>query len=168
MTQVVQITAISVHILAAIVWIGGMAFLGLVVVPVMRRSDLGRAATELFHRSAVRFRTIGWVCIVLLLATGIVNLGRWGIGSSELLSADFWDSSFGGILAAKLVAIFVIVVLSAAHDFFVGPRASAAIRKAPNSQEAQRLRSAASWIGRVNFLLAVAVVVLAVRLARGL
>ena len=167
MTLVVQVTLIAVHILAAVVWIGGMAFLGLVVVPVMRSNGRGREASEFFHLAALRFRTVGWVCIVLLLLTGILNLDRWGVGWSQLASASFWGSAFGQTLAVKLTLILIIVLLSGVHDFFIGPRASIAISERPASADARRLRAAASWFGRVNSLLAVAVVVYAVMLVRG-
>lgn len=156
-----------VHILAAIVWIGGMAFLGLVIVPVMRQPDLGPDANTLFHRAAVRFRNVGWICIGLLLASGLGNLSQWRVGWERLVSGDFWGTPFGSALAVKLSLIAAILALSLAHDFYIGPRASDVIRRAADSAEAQRLRAAASWIGRLNFLLALLVVWFAVVLAKG-
>lgn len=167
MTAFLDTAFVWLHVLAAIVWVGGMAFLGIVVVPVMRQPDLGPDATTLFHRAAIRFRTVGWICIAVLLVGGFANLSRWGIGLERLMRGDFWSTPIGLALAAKLSLIAAIVVLSVAHDFYIGPRASEEIQKDPNSVTAKKLRAAASWIGRLNFLLALLVVWFAVTLVKG-
>src|SRR5690606_5444581 len=101
--QTLHFIAILLHILAAIVWIGGMGFLGAVLIPVLRRSrTAGGQYTELIHRTGTRFRNVGWACLVVLLATGVVNLSRWGVGLERLTSAELWASPWGRILAVKL------------------------------------------------------------------
>jgi len=60
-----------------------------------------------------------------------------------------------------------VLVVSAVHDFSVGPRASVAIQRDPGSPEAERLRRQASLMGRGNVLLALALVAVAVTLVRG-
>ena len=57
--------------------------------------------------------------------------------------------------------------MSAAHDFVVGPRATAVWQKSPGSPEATRLRMQATWFGRVNLLLALIILGLAIMLVRG-
>src|SRR5690606_6353226 len=120
--------SILLHISAAIVWIGGMAFLGLALVPALRSSELGSKTVEVMHRTGIRFRTVGWVCIALWLATGGVNLGRWGIGWERFTSAELWQTGWGRVLAAKLVLVAAAVTLSVLHDFVLGPRATARLR----------------------------------------
>ncbi len=167
--QTVHFLAILLHILAAIVWIGGMVFLGVVLIPVLRRSRAaGGQYTELIHRTGTRFRNVGWACIVLLLLTGFVNLSRWGVGVERLLSAELWASPWGRILALKLVLVVTAMTMSAVHDFVVGPRATRILRESPGSAAAGRLRRAAGWMGRINLLIAVLIVALGIMLVRGL
>ena len=66
--------SVWLHILAAIVWIGGMAFLGLVLIPAMRLSEYRAVGASLTYWTGTRFRLIGWVCLSVLLLTGVFNL----------------------------------------------------------------------------------------------
>jgi copper resistance protein D len=63
-----------VHVLAAIVWIGGMLFVALVLVPVVRAQADPVLRARLFHQAGVRFRAVGWAALLLLLVTGLANL----------------------------------------------------------------------------------------------
>lgn len=167
--QTVHFVAILLHILAAIVWIGGMVFLGAVLIPVLRRSrTAGGQYTELIHGTGTRFRNVGWACLAILLATGIVNLTRWGVGFERLASAELWASPWGRILAVKLVLVAAALAMSGVHDFVIGPRATRTLREAPGSEEAGRLRRMAGWMGRTNLLIAVVIVALGIMLVRGL
>lgn len=166
--QTLHFVAILLHVLAAIVWIGGMVFLGAVLIPVLRRSRAaGGQYTELIHRTGTRFRNVGWACLMILIVSGIVNLSRWGVGFERLTSAELWASTWGHILGMKLALVAVALAMSAVHDFVVGPRATRTLRQAPGSAEAGRLRRAAGWMGRVNLLIAVVIVALAIMLVRG-
>ncbi len=155
------------HIIAAAVWFGGMVFLALVLVPVMRLTEYREHASRLVQLTGVRFRTVGWICLSVLVATGFVNLWHRGIGWAALSNAGFWASPFGNLLGWKLLVVALILVLSAYHDFWIGPRATASGQADPGSATALRLRRQASWMGRLNLLLALAAVVLAVLLVRG-
>ncbi len=155
------------HVLAAAVWLGGMVFLVLVLVPVVRRQEYGQHASRLVHLTGTRFRAVGWICLGLLAVTGLINLWYRGIGWAVLSSAGFWASPFGSLLGWKLLVVAAILALSACHDFLVGPRATAAGQTDPGSAAALRLRRRASWMGRVNLLLALAAVAFGVMLVRG-
>ena len=155
------------HILAGAIWIGGMVFVALVLVPVIRQPENQGIAASLVQVTGRRFRSVGWSCLILLLLTGAVNLFYRGFSVSELWSAELWQSPFGLVLALKLFLFGSVLALSCVHDFSIGPRATALWRKEPASAEAGRLRRQASWIGRVNLLLALAIVALGIMLARG-
>jgi len=159
--------SVYLHILAAMVWIGGMIFLGIVLVPVVRKPFLRSRAAELLRWTGERFRYVGWVTICTLLVTGTFNVA-YRFGWAGLVSRDLWAGGFGRILAVKLILVGVILLLSAIHDFYVGPRATEILQQNPASPEAGRIRRQASWFGRVNLLLSLAVVFLAIMLVRGL
>ncbi len=155
------------HIIAAAVWFGGMVFLALVLVPVMRLTEYREHASRLVQLTGVRFRAVGWVCLGVLVVTGFVNLWHRGIGWAALSNPGFWASPFGNLVGWKLLVVALILALSAYHDFLIGPRATAAGQADPGSATALRLRRQASWMGRLNMLLVLAAVVLAVLLVRG-
>jgi len=163
----VYLLSVWLHIMAAIVWVGGTIFLVVVLVPAIRRPEFAGIASALIRFTALRFRWVGWVCFGIFVLTGIVNLEARGIGLQELQDAIFWQGSFGRTLAIKLILVAAILLISAFHDFFLGPRAAAAWEADPASAETLRLRRQAVQLGRLNLLLALVVIVLGVMLVRG-
>lgn len=161
---------VLLHILAAIVWIGGMFFLAAVIVPVLRH-ERPETRAALMAAVGVRFRGAGWVAIAVLLVTGVWNLHNRGFSWGQIARGDIFSATgdFGRILSAKLVLVAIILALSAFHDFILGPR-SVRLGQQPGagSAERERLRRRASLLGRVNGLLALGIVTLAVFLVRGL
>lgn len=158
--------SVWLHIVAAATWLGGIIFLVLVVVPALRRSD--RATTAALMRdSGRRFRAVGWTCFGLLAGTGTFNLWFRGVRLGDLFDVTWSASAFGRVLWAKLAVFALVLVLSAVHDFVLGPRASRALMHAADGAQAERLRRAASWLGRLTGLLALALFAIAVLLVRG-
>lgn len=158
------------HIIGAIIWVGGMLFLPLVLVPIVRREE-PRARAALMSTVGHRFRTVGWIAIGVLLVTGVWNLHNRRLPWETILSADLFRGTWGQILAAKLGLVVALLALSVFHDFVLGPRSTRLAQErdaAGVAQGAERLRRLASWIGRVNALLALAIIFLAVALVRGL
>jgi putative copper resistance protein D len=153
------------HILAAVTWIGGMFFLVLVVVPWLRSSDRVDAATFL-RDTGRRFRTVGWCCFAILIVTGTFNLWIRGVRVSDFGNLVWLRSPFGSAVALKLAVFALVLVLSTAHDFVLGPRATQHLRD-PRSALAQRYRRRASILGRANAVLALLLVALAVVIVRG-
>jgi putative copper resistance protein D len=164
---VLYLFSIWLHILAAIVWIGGMAFFALVIVPVTRREEFRSSAPALIQRTGIRFRSLGWFCIALLALTGIVNLAYQGTGWENIWSGALWHGALGTVLVFKLALFLIIVVLSLLHDFIIGPRATAAGLDNPASPQAMRYSRYARWMGRLNLLLALSAVALGIMLVRG-
>jgi uncharacterized membrane protein len=134
------------HVVAAITWIGGMLFLALVLVPVTRREDPALRA-RLFHAAGIRFRTIGWIALGVLVATGIGNLWL----NPALLALPR--------LHLKLGLVALALILAVVHDFILGPRAGK-----PGASASVRVR--ASWIARVNVLIVLVIVLLGLALLR--
>ena len=161
------LVSVWLHVLAAAIWVGGMIFVALVVVPVIRRKELQAAAARLIHFTGIRFRWVGWACFVVLLLSGLFNLLVRGIAWADLFAAQFWAGPFGKLLALKLIVFVLILASSALHDFVIGPRAVAVWQERPGSAEAGRLRRRATQFGRLNLLLALLIVALGIMLVRG-
>lgn len=163
--RTVYLVSVTLHVLAALAWLGGLFFLGLVGAPILRRVQPPELRQRLFHDLGVRFRSVGWGAITLLVATGITNLHfrGWLQWDAVLGNATFWRTAVGTALAVKLVAVTVMIVLSAIHDFWLGPAAG---QQPPGSDEALAFRRRAAWIARINALVGLILVIAAVRLVR--
>jgi putative copper resistance protein D len=157
--------SVTLHVFAAIVWLGGMFSLGLVGAPVLRRVEPPALRQQLFDQLGRAFRRVGWIAIAVLLVTGVLNLWYRGwLTGAVLLNGAFWASPAGRLLGIKLAAVAAMLVISVVHDFVDGPAAG---RAEPGSPDAVRLRRRATMLGRLNALLGLLVVIAAVRLARG-
>ena len=155
---------VTIHVLAALFWLGGMFFLAVVGAPVLRSVEPPELRRELFRRLGEQFRAAGWAAIGVLLVTGTLNLWFRGLLSATLFEGSFWGTSYGTALAWKLGAVTVMLAMQALHDFVWGPRAS---RVAPGSPEQAVMRRRAAWLARGSALVGVVLVFAAVRLARG-
>lgn len=158
--------SVWLHILAATVWVGGLFFLMLVVVPWLRSgasADPGR----LLRETAGRFRAVAWTCFGIVLATGTFNLWMRGVRWSNFADPDWLASPFGSTVVSKLAVFFVMIALSARHDFIVGPQAADEIARDPGSDVAVRLRREAQLHGRANAVIALLLVAFGVMIVRG-
>lgn len=160
-----------VHLLAAVVWVGGMLFVGLVVIPASRQLP-GPTGPQMVSLVGRRFRAIGWAMMAVLLLTGVLIAWGHDITPASILDGSALDSHLGRTLVEKTGLFLVMVLLSALHDFVLGPRAVALQRQAVQQPDlvsrARRLRSVTSWLARLNALLALAILGLAVLLFRPL
>jgi putative copper resistance protein D len=97
---------VTLHLLAALVWLGGMFFLGLVGAPVLRSVEPAMRQ-QLFQQLGVRFRSLGWLAFAVLIITGVASLHfrgrrRW---NGVLAETVFWRSGFG---QADAIMLFVV------------------------------------------------------------
>jgi putative copper export protein len=95
----------------------------------------------------IRFRTIGWIALGLLVATGLGNL--WLHPYFLRLPRFHW----------KLGLVALALVLAVVHDFVLGPRAGK-----PGADPSVRVR--ASWVARINVLVVLVIVFLGLGLLR--
>jgi uncharacterized membrane protein len=166
-SRVLYLLAVWLHLLSAIIWIGGALFFSLVLVPAMNALADTRLRPLLVRAAALRFRTVSWMCFATFLVTGWIALDQRGITPALLVTPDFWGGPWGRTLAEKLFVVALILMISALHDFVLGPRAAAVMERAPGSPEAMRLRRQTTWIARLNLLLGLIVVALGIMLVRG-
>ena len=161
------IFAVWLHIVAAMVWVGGLVCFAAVLVPLSKQPAFEHLSSKLLTESGLRFRWVGWSALTVLVMTGIYILGVRGYTWGDVLSGGLWKGSFGDVLAIKLGLVGVLLVINAWHDFYVGPRAAESVRAQPGSADTHRLRRSASWAARLTLILSLAVVFLAVLLIRG-
>jgi putative copper resistance protein D len=98
-----------IHLLAAIAWIGGMLFLSVVLVPVLKREPFVSQKALLFRTIAWRFRAMVWGAIAVLLFTGTLLLHQRGIPITD-------PSEWTKVLATKLGLVTMLLFLTLTHD----------------------------------------------------
>ena len=161
MNHTLYLVSVFLHILASALWIGGMIFLIAVIIPSVKNNP---DKISLMGSIALKFRTAGWMALILLLITGMIQLqfrgAQWNM--------EYFTSSFFGKLAGiKILAFSVILLLSFIHDFFIGTKAMEAWQKDPDNPKTISLRNTSRILGRLNFLLALLAAALGVLLVRG-
>jgi len=134
-----------------------MIFISLVLAPALRKLPQS-SRLELLQTVGTATKAVGWIAILILLTTGILNVLHLQIQ---------WNSLIGRLLIIKLTLVTGIIILSALHDFFLGPLLTARLRAA-SAQDPSTLRLSilVPWLARINLLLALGVIYLAVLIAR--
>jgi putative copper resistance protein D len=158
---------VGLHLLTAIFWIGGLLFLALAVVPVVRRPAFRALSPALLEAIGLRFRSLGWIAMGVLVLTGLINLLARGVTPALLMDPTFWGGAFGRALAGKLLTVALVIGLNALHDFWAGPRATRALAVDPEGVEAARWRRLASWLARLTLLASLGALIFAVFMVRG-
>lgn len=139
-----RIVVVWLHVLAAAVWLGGLAFAVHLVLPAILRGE--RAGLDLLRRA----RVVAWAALALLAVTGVENLRHVSLDRP-------W-------VAAKLLLLLALLPLAAHRDFTLVPRAAAAIERGVDPRAAL---ATARWLDRLVLLLGVALVFLGLGIARG-
>ena len=152
---------VYLHIISAVTWLGGMLFLAMVMVPLARRDGGGGFAT--LREAAKKFVPIAWASKIVLAATGgYLAWTYFGVRPGTFFGGE---GHFLQFLQMKTGLFLIVVLLSLAHDFWLGPRMlerleAARASGAPLPSGLGRLF--VQWAARVNLLLVLAVVALAV------
>ena len=157
------IVNVTIHVFAALFWLGGMFFLAAVGAPVLRKVEPAELRAALFRQLGEQFRVVGWIAITILLITGVLNLHLRGV-LPLVLDGEFWSTRYGVTLAWKTGAVAGMLVIQAIHDFIVGP---ASVHATPGSAAALELRRRAALLARLSAVFGIIIVIAAVRLARG-
>lgn len=137
------------HLMAAVVWIGGMVFIAGVLNPLLRERLAPEIRLPLLREAGRRFLWVEWGAFAVLLATGLWKLSQRGPWSQA------FDGDWGNVLAVKLSLVAFAAVLSVLHSLVWGPRLASV---APGSTDHARLTRRLVIGSRVGIVLALAVV----------
>jgi copper transport protein len=147
---------VVVHVVAAAVWVGGVAALTLVAVPVAQRQD-GPVRAALLRDFGRRWRPLGWGALAVAIATGLPLAEHWNAFDPDVL----FETRFGRLLLLKSALVALLVALSVAHNR-LGPVLARQIREGRE----QTARTPLVLVGRASFVLTFAILVVAVLLRR--
>ena len=147
-----RLVILWVHVVAAVVWVGGLAYQAHVLMPAARRGGAGT-----FAEAARRARPITWTAISLAVLSGFYNVTQ--LGSLERVMS----SGAGLLLAAKFTLVIVAVALASQRDFAQVTLLTAAVAR--NADPAPALRAIAR-LDRIVLLLALVVIYLGLAISR--
>ena len=149
------------HLIATVVWIGGLVTMALVVWPGLRRAlgddeALARAAEAIDKR----FKPLANLSLIVLILTGLVQMNANENYKGFLSFDNLWAQA----ILLKHAAIIGMIAVGALLQFGVQPalqrNAMLVAAGASHEQEAAALRQRMARLGRVNLILGVIVLVL--------
>jgi putative copper export protein len=108
--------ALTIHLLAAAAWGGGLVFLG-VAAGVARRTIPDRERVGFFRSLGRRFLLVSAVAAAALALTGAI-LADDRLGGVDRIGRGH----DGGIVLAKTILFCAALFLAAVHSFVLGPR----------------------------------------------
>ncbi|HEY6332939.1 MAG TPA: hypothetical protein VI756_26680 [Blastocatellia bacterium] len=158
-----------IHITMAAIWVGGLVYTALVVVPYA----LGHEPEErqrILRGFGRRFRLIGWGAVGTAVMSGLGNLAlRYPpVTSAQLFNGQAFRADVAGEAAAtwlpwKLGLVGLMIVLMAFHDI----TSIRAAKKYEGSRDAAPGNRAGTIAASLATVIALAVIYVSVRLVRG-
>ena len=155
------------HVTAAVVWIGGNLILAMVIVPYFKKSVAPVERIRILTRIGKQFEPIVWVCVMILIFSGMFNVLRAIGGDSEAIRL------FMRTLGIKLILFLVLVFLTAIHSLFMGPKLRQAVEALdPETQELpeeiDKMRRSMAIISSLMGVVSLLVLLAAVALRMGI
>ena len=149
--EIFGLLVLWLHILAAVIWIGGNLVMAMVVVPYFRRSVSPVERIQILSQIGRRFEPIVWGCVLVLIFSGLLNIFLSYPDLTGLAGA------FMRTLLIKLLLVIVLIFLTAIHSFVIGPRLSQAVDALePGAEELpDQVKKMRSWMSVVSSLIGV-------------
>jgi putative copper resistance protein D len=129
---ILHLTADTLHLLAAAIWIGGLV--SLVLLLSVSRNDQTDAGVSFARDATERFSTMGVAIVVVILATGVIN--AWIlVGSLQALIV----TDYGRLLMLKVALFGVMLLVAAINRFWLTPRLALPSGSEPQFKVLRRL-----------------------------
>ncbi len=149
------------HMLATVVWIGGLAALSLIVIPSARRTLDQTAYSALLHQISNRLQQVGWLSLGVLIATGMFQMSSSPSYKGLLAITNPWAVA----IFSKHLVVGLMIVTSAYVTWGLVPALNRiafleAAGKQPPAEQAEKLRRRETWMLRANLGLSVLVLLL--------
>ena len=122
------------HLLAVIVWVGGLVFQCLVVRPTLIDATTERDRLRLSLILEARFRAIMWPAVGMVLFTGLYNVVQVLYATS--LAGGRLPQTFTYLLSMKLLLVALMIGIQAALHLIIYPRRVALFRALPADMDA--------------------------------
>ena len=128
------------HLLAAGIWIGGIAAFGWLLL--RPAAAMTPDHLQLSHRALDRFSVIGSLVVGVIVASGLVN-GYMLIGPMHII--DLPATLYGQLFLLKLTLFAAMLALAAANRFRLTPTLAAALAHGDTARAVAALRRSIAW-----------------------
>lgn len=105
------------HMLATVLWIGGLAAMAIIVVPAARKTVGGKEYAALLAQLQKRLQGIGWFSLVVLVLTGMFQMSSSPFYEGLLAIHNPWSVA----MLLKHLSIGLMVLFSGYLTWFLGP-----------------------------------------------
>ena len=162
--EVLHIISGSLHILAAVTWIGSMIYSDFAVKPAL--NNLGDMKAHGVNGIAMKnFSNLTWGSLVILILTGSYAI----YDKKDKLTPLFQEPS-GIVLFVKLILVAVMIVILFLQVFVYGPKMNSLISPStPQNQENQmemtKISNTAKVLSKTHLYVGIIIVILAVILS---
>jgi len=149
------------HILATVVWIGGLASLSIFVLPAAKHTLQPQEYSKFLTALQKKMQPVSWLCLVTLIFTGLFQMVTHPSYVGFLVIVNSWDEA----ILVKHLAVGVMLVLSAYVTWGLIPSLNRmafiqAMGKTVNEAEKQKLEQRQLSIMQLNLFLAVIILLL--------
>ncbi|HEX7566973.1 MAG TPA: CopD family protein [Anaerolineaceae bacterium] len=149
------------HILATVIWIGGLTSLSIFVLPVARKSMAPTDFSKFLTALQKKMQPISWLCLVTLIFTGMFQMVTHPNYEGFLVIANTWSQA----ILLKHLAVGVMLVLSAYVTWGLIPSLQRmafrqAMGKVVDAVEIQKLEERQVTLMQLNLFLAVIILLL--------
>lgn len=151
-----QALAYWTHMIATVVWIGGLAALALLVLPSAEKALSDEAKAALLEGIQRRFDPLAWFSLAVLVVTGLIQMSANPNYEGFLNFGNRWAVA----ILVKHLSIGAMVVVSAVITWGILPslrRSAFRIARGGEAPEIDRLRKRNLALIRANLILAVLV-----------
>ena len=157
-SNVIISVSFFLHLIATVVWIGGLVTLALVVQPVLNRSALAiQDRARLLEAVMKRFQPIANLSLAVLILTGMVQTFTDPLYKGFLNFGNTWAQA----ILFKHIAVLGMIVLAAILTFSVQPalkrNALLIANGVADEQNSARLQQQQLRLTRLNLILSVLV-----------
>ena len=135
------------HLMAAVLYLGGMAFVGGLLIPVARRLRGGRKTVEAIGHLVKIVHPVSLAALGLLIMTGAIMLTDLKIA----LGGRYFSQLFA-TLGPKLLVVFVLALLNSYQFFGLGLRLTRSIAQEAEGQTAVTEEQVAAMLPTVGRL----------------
>lgn len=120
----------ALHMIATVLWVGGLVFQAFYLLPILTRPDLDQQSLKTLSILPARFQPIAWLSLAVLLGTGLTQMTAHPQYEGLLAIQNRWSIA----MLAKHLSILPMAAITAFQSFFLHPRLKRELLKAARKQ----------------------------------
>lgn len=142
------------HMTATVVWIGGLTLLLFLVLPLAQKTLSAENQLGLLTQLQTRFDPVSWLCLILLIGTGMFQMSANPNYEGFLTISNRWSLA----ILVKHLVFFGMIAINAVITWSILPglqRAALKRQKGLDAPEELRLQRQELRLLRLNFILGI-------------